>query len=119
MSLPAFTKRASLIVRDLVCLLYAEKYELSFVLLLKQLSLKYSLFDLGSGASSSSSGVNVAGSSSEQVENKATSSKNGLSSTEEENKTEEDSGVSSTNLNEEDKEVNGEVIAYIINFQTM
>ncbi|CAH2251119.1 probable protein phosphatase 2C 11 [Pararge aegeria] len=63
----------------------------------------------GAGASSSSSGIDVAGSSSEQVEDEATSSKNGLSSTEEGIKTEEDSGVSSTNLNEEDKEVNGEV----------
>ncbi|XP_023948382.1 uncharacterized protein LOC112053240 [Bicyclus anynana] len=63
----------------------------------------------GTGASSSSSAVDVAGSSSEQVEDEATSSKNGLSSTAEEIKTEEDSGVSSTNLNEEDKEVNGEV----------
>ncbi|XP_045785781.1 probable protein phosphatase 2C 11 [Maniola jurtina] len=63
----------------------------------------------GAGASSSSSGIDVAGSSSEQVEDEATSSKNGSSLVEEGCKTEEDSGVSSTNLNEEDKEVNGEV----------
>ncbi|XP_034840206.1 protein phosphatase 1G [Maniola hyperantus] len=63
----------------------------------------------GAGASSSSSGRDVAGSSSEQVEDEATSSKNGSSLVEEGCKTEEDSGVSSTNLNEEDKEVNGEV----------
>ncbi|CAK1581804.1 unnamed protein product [Parnassius mnemosyne] len=67
-----------------------------------------------SAASSSSSGVTLAeGSSSEQVCDAASSSKNGLSASdnkEKEVKTEEDTGgVSSTNSNEEDKDLNGEV----------
>ncbi|XP_045445439.1 probable protein phosphatase 2C 11 [Melitaea cinxia] len=65
----------------------------------------------GAGASSSNQEfVEVAESSSEQNNDEATSSRNGLCTTEETKKTEDDtSGVSSTNSNDEDKEVNGEV----------
>ncbi|XP_075969706.1 protein phosphatase 1G isoform X2 [Anticarsia gemmatalis] len=65
----------------------------------------------GAGASSSSSGFTfAAGSSSEQPAAEASSTKNGLSSTEEGNNADEDTGgVSSTNSNEEDKDLNGEV----------
>lgn len=67
----------------------------------------------GSGAGASSSNqefVEIAESSSEQNNDEATSSRNGLFTTEETKKTEDDaSGVSSTNSNDEDKEVNGEV----------
>ncbi|KAG6442695.1 hypothetical protein O3G_MSEX002471 [Manduca sexta] len=66
----------------------------------------------GAGASSSSSGFSfVAGSSSEQASGEASSSKNGLSSnTDPETNADEDTGgVSSTNSNEEDKDLNGEV----------
>ncbi|XP_026744646.1 probable protein phosphatase 2C 11 isoform X1 [Trichoplusia ni] len=65
------------------------------------------------GASSSSSGIAfAAGSSSEQPSGEASSSKNGMSSTQEPAEAstadEDTGGVSSTN-NEEDKDVNGEV----------
>ncbi|CAH0720963.1 unnamed protein product, partial [Brenthis ino] len=64
----------------------------------------------GAGASSSSAGFAVAGSSSEQATEEATSSKNGLPDEEESKKADDDTGgVSSTNSNDEDKEVNGEV----------
>lgn len=68
--------------------------------------------DVGAGASSSGSGTTfAAGSSNESPSGEASSSKNGLSSNENDaNKVEEDTGgVSSTNSNEEDKDLNGEV----------
>ncbi|CAG9783837.1 unnamed protein product [Diatraea saccharalis] len=61
----------------------------------------------GSGASSSNAGLSVAaGSSSEQAEG-ASSTENGVS--EEKNADDDMGGVSSTNSNEEDKNINGEV----------
>ncbi|CAH2086344.1 unnamed protein product [Euphydryas editha] len=67
----------------------------------------------GSGAGASSSNqelVEVTESSPEQKNDEATSSRNGLSTIEETKKSEDDTGgVSSTNSNDEDKEVNGEV----------
>lgn len=65
----------------------------------------------GRGASSSSTGFTfAAGSSSEQSADAASSSKNGQSTEKEEGNPEEDTGgVSSTNSNEEDKDLNGEV----------
>ncbi|KAL0842185.1 hypothetical protein ABMA28_014348 [Loxostege sticticalis] len=65
----------------------------------------------GSGASSSSSGLSAAGSSSEQPGEGASSSKNGATAMDTTpGKPDEDSGgVSSTNSNEEDKDLNGEV----------
>ncbi|KAJ0180603.1 hypothetical protein K1T71_004007 [Dendrolimus kikuchii] len=66
----------------------------------------------GAGASSSSSGLTfTAGSSNETPTGEASSTKNGLESNENEiDKVDEDTGgVSSTNSNEGDKDVNGEV----------
>ncbi|XP_063821855.1 probable protein phosphatase CG10417 isoform X2 [Ostrinia nubilalis] len=66
----------------------------------------------GSGASSSSSGLSfAAGSSSEQAGEGASSSKNGAveMDTTPDKPDEDSGGVSSTNSNEEDKDVNGEV----------
>lgn len=66
----------------------------------------------GAGTSSSGSGLTfAAGSSSEQPNDEASSSKNGLTSSKEEgdNADEDTGGVSSTNCNEGDKDLNGEV----------
>ncbi|XP_014370238.2 probable protein phosphatase CG10417 isoform X2 [Papilio machaon] len=62
----------------------------------------------GASASSSSSG-HVAGSSLEQTCDATSSSKNGLTDNEKKNAEEDSGGVSSTNSNEVDKDLNGEV----------
>lgn len=62
----------------------------------------------------------MAGSSSEQPNGEASSSKNGVPSSSENldhNMDDDTGGVSSTNSNEDDKDVNGEVYFFSINYR--
>lgn len=84
-------------------------YVVALIVLLTALILR-----LGAATSSSSGLTFAAGSSSEQTADEASSSNNGLPASHEETKNAEEvtEGVSSTNSNEEDKDLNGEVSLY-------